>query len=357
MEQSWLICLYRILLNLYPRRFNAEFADEMESVFADLLSEAITLPRQELLKLLLLELWQLPGEAIRQHLKLKAERPTESEARQDGWEGPATRTEMLVGLGVFILPAVAIWFKSGLNVTIGWLAGLLTVLFFLGVFRGFPRWSLPYFGMALSAASFVFIFQWAADLVAPSIIFRLGPVAHNEGTHLLLQAFWAGLMWLSLFLLIFVVFGVMALFRRFHSLLWRIRRDWTLVSYILYAGAMFMLALAFNQYRYEKPYAVASTFCLMTGAWLYLRSSKRWKRTLSLLVGLTLAMWTAAAGLWSEGYWQSLNNWQSWGSSESERWFEGFRAILAWGWMVLAICAPALLRFLPRPEANQQSGT
>jgi hypothetical protein len=118
-----------------------------------------------------------------------------------------------------------------------------------------------------------------------------------------------------------------------------------------------MLALAFNQYRYEKPYAVASTFCLMTGAWLYLRSSKRWKRTLSLLVGLTLAMWTAAAGLWSEGYWQSLNNWQSWGSSESERWFEGFRAILAWGWMVLAICAPALLRFLPRPEANQQSGT
>ena len=56
MEQSWLICLYRILLNLYPRRFNAEFADEMESVFADLLSEALTLPRQELLKLLLFEL-------------------------------------------------------------------------------------------------------------------------------------------------------------------------------------------------------------------------------------------------------------------------------------------------------------
>ncbi len=355
MEQSWLIRLYRILLNLYPRRFNAEFADEMESVFADLLSEALTLPRQELVKFLLSELWHLPGEAIRQHFRRKAERPTEGQ--QDGWEGPATRTEMLVGLGIFILPAVAIWFKSGLNITIGWFAGLLTVLCFLGVYRGFPRWSLPYFGMALSAISFVFIFQWAADLVAPSIISHLGPAAHNEGTHLLLQAFWAGLMWLSLFVLAFVVFGVMALFRRFRSLLWRIRRDWTLVSYILYAGAMFMLALAFNQYRYEKPYAVASTFCLMTGAWLYLRSSKRWKRTLSLLVGLTLAMWTAAVGLWSGGYWQSLNNLQAWGPSENERWFEGFRAILAWGWMVVAISAPALLRFLPRLETNEQSGT
>jgi hypothetical protein len=355
MEQSWLIRFYRILLNLFPRRFNAEFADEMESVFTDLLSEAFTLPRRELLKLLLTELWHLPGEAMLQHLTRQAKRPTETQ--QDGWDGPATPTEILVGLGVFILPVVAIWFKSGLTVTIGWLAGLLTVLFFLGVYRGFPRWSLPYFGMALSAISFVFIFQWAADLVAPSIISRLGPVAHTEGAHLLLQAFWAGLMWLSLFLLAFVVFGVMSLFRRFRTLLWRIRRDWTLVSYILYAGAMFMLALAFNQYRYEKPYAVASTFCLITGAWLYLRSSKRWKRTLSLLVGLTLAMWTAAVGLWSGGYWQSLNNWQGWGPLENERWFEGFRVILAWGWMVIAISAPALLRFLPKPEANEQSGS
>jgi hypothetical protein len=145
MEQSWLICLYRILLNLYPRRFNAEFADEMESVFADLLSEAITLPRQELLKLLLLELWQLPGEAIRQHLKLKAERPTESEARQDGWEGPATRTEMLVGLGVFILPAVAIWIIDRIVLSRGFpgISALVAPLFWYGAFSSQLRVYFP----------------------------------------------------------------------------------------------------------------------------------------------------------------------------------------------------------------------
>jgi hypothetical protein len=357
MEQSWLIHLYRILLRLYPSQFNAEFGDEMEGVFAELLSETFGHSRKALFQLLWGELSHLPGEALRQHLINKPEQPTETGARPDGWEGPATRSEMLVTLGVFILPAITIWIKSGPNITTGWLAGALVILFFLAVQRGFPRWSLPYFGLALSAASFLFIFQWAADLVAPSVITRFGIASHNESTHLLLQAFWAGLMWLSLFILVFIVVGVLALFRRFRSLLFRIRQDWTLVSYIMYAGAMFMLALAFNQYRYERPYAMASTFCMVTGAWLYLRCSKRWKRTLSLLIGLTLAMWTAAAGIWTGGYWQNWNNWQSWGSLEYERWFEGFRTILAWGWMVIAICAPALLRFLPRPDPRKPVGT
>jgi hypothetical protein len=357
MEQSWFIHLYRILLRLYPRRFNAEFGDEMEGVFADLVSETAAHSRRALFQLLWVELSHLPGEALRQHLINKPDHPPQAGESADGWEGPATRSEMLVALGAFILPAITIWIKSGPSITTGWLAGALVILFFLGVQRGFPRWSLPYFGLALSAASFLFIFQWAADLVAPSVIARFGLATHNESTHLLLQAFWAGLMWLSLFMLVFIVLGVLALFRRFRSLLFRIRQDWTLVSYMMYAGAMFMMALAFNQYRYERPYAMASTFCLATGAWLYLRSSRRWKRTLSLLVGLTLAMWTAAAGLWSGGYWQNWNNWQSWGSLEYERWFEGFRTILAWGWMVIAICAPALLRFLPRHDPQKPIGS
>jgi hypothetical protein len=357
MEQCWLIHVYRALLCLYPRRFKAEFGDEMEGVFADLLSETIALPRRELVKLLWTEWSHLPGEALRQHLTGRSERAAEPAAHPDGWEGPATRSEMLVTLGVFILPAITIWIKSGPSVTNGWFAGAVVILLFLGVQRGFPRWSLPYFGLALSAASFLFIFQWVADLLAPSVINHLVAAPHNESTHLLLQGFWAGLMWFSLFLLVFIVLGALALFRRFRSLIWRIQQDWTLVSYILYAGAMFMLALTFNQYRYERPYAVASTFCLVTGAWLYLRSSQRWKRTLSLLAGITLAMWTAAVGLWLDGYWQNGNNWQGWGSLEHERWFEGFRAILAWGWMVIAICAPALLRFLPRSGPQKPVGT
>ena len=356
MQQSWLIHLYRSLLSLYPRNFKAEFGDEMEEVFTDLLNETINLPRRALLSMLWTELAHIPGEALRQHVIRRAKQSVKSEVSPDGWEGPATPAEMLVALTVFVLPVIAIWLKSGQNLTTGWLAGILTILFFLGVQRGFPRWSLPYFGLALSACSFLFIFQWAADLVAPTFISRMVAAPHNESTHLLLQVFWAGLMWISLFVLVFVVLGVLALFRRFRTFLWRIRQDWTLVSYILYAGAMFMLALAFNQYRYESPYAMASTFCLITGAWLYLRSSQRWKRTLSLLVGLTLAMWTAAVGLWSGAPWQNWNNWQSWGSLEYERWFEGLRTILAWGWMVVAICATALLRLLPMPQARKPSG-
>jgi hypothetical protein len=356
MRQSWKVHLYRSLLSLYPRGFKAEFGDEMEEVFAALLSETLNLPRRAQLSLLWTELSHIPGEALRQHLTYGAGKSAKSEATPDGWEGPAKPPEMLVALTVFLLPVVAIWLKSGQNFTTGWLAGILIIMFFLGVQRGFPRWSLPYFGLALSAGSFLFIFQWAADLVAPSVISRLVVAPHNGSTHLLLQVFWAGLMWMSLFVLVFMVLGVLALFRRFRTFLWRIRQDWTLISYILYAGAMFMLALAFNQYRFERPYTLASTFCLITGAWLYLRSSQRWKRTLSLLAGLTLAMWMATVGLWSGAPWQNWNDWQSWGSLEYERWFEGLRTILTWVWMVIAICAPALLRFLPGLEARRPSG-
>jgi hypothetical protein len=355
MRQNWVIHLYRSLLGLYPRSFKAEFGDEMQEVFTDLLNEALDLSKQAQISLLWTELSHIPGEALRQHLTRRAGQSENSDVSRDGWEGPARPAEMLVALTVFVLPVIAIWLKSGQNLTTGWLAGILTILFFLGVKRGFPRWSLPYLGLALSACSFLFIFQWAADLVSPSVISRMVTAPHNESTHLLLQVFWAGLMWTSLFVLVFVVLGVLALFRRFRIFLWRLRQDWTLISYILYAGAMFMLALAFNQYRYERPYAMASSLCLITGAWLYLRSSQRWKRTLSLLAGLTLAMWTAAIGLWSGASWQNWNNWQSWGSLEYERWFEGLRTILTWAWMVIAICAPALLRFLPGSRARRPS--
>ena len=361
MEHKLYTRLYRALLRLYPRHFQSEFADEMLQVFAELVGESAAGRPFTLVKTVLTELSSLPGEALRQHLNGIQDPEKAARPRDARWEGPPSSKEMLITLAIFVLPAVNILLNLAPAVSVRVLVWLMALLFlavlFAGVLRGFPRWSLPYLGLALSVASFLFLFQWAADLVAPSMLSRLTPAPHDESTWLLLQAFWAGLMWFSLFVLTFLVLGVLALLRRFRSLSWRIQQDWTIMSYILYAGAMFTLLLAFDQYRYKEPYAIASTLCLTTGAWLYLRSSKKWQRTLALLTGLTLAVSAAVAGQLPIVPDQDWRLWLAWHPPESERWFEARRTILEWGWMVLFILAPSWLRLFSKPDGGTPIGS
>jgi hypothetical protein len=224
---------------------------------------------------------------------------------------------------------------------------LLLIALLAGMVMGFPRWSLPYLGLALSALSFILVYQQAADLITPSMLSRLGIAPHNQSTALLLQALWAGMMWLSLFAITFLAICLLSLLRRFRPLLDRIRQDWTLASFILYSGTLFTLVLTFDHYRIQGTTTFTSTLCLATGAWLYLRSPRRWQRALALLTGLTLAMWTAIAGQWT------TTLIQVWQPQAEARWIDAYRGIFEWGWMALAILAPAVLKLLP--EAGKRS--
>jgi hypothetical protein len=259
----------------------------------------------------------------------------------------------LIALGVFGLPAFGIFLNAApdgsAGILLAFIGALLLAAFLAGLAMGFPRWSLPYLGLALSAVSFYLVFQQAADLVAPSILFRLGNIPQDKNTGLLLQALWAGMMWLSLFVLTFLAIGLLSLLRRFRPLLARIRQDWTLASFILYSGTLFTLLLTLDQRRIQEPATLASGLCLATGAWLYLRSPRRWQRALALLAGLTLAMWTAIASQWSANFIQDWGAWLQWQPLASERWSGAYRGIFEWGWMVLALLAPALLKLFPEP--------
>ncbi len=353
MNSSMITHFYRTLLCLFPRRFRSDFGEEMQSVFAEVLFQAKSEGSSSLVKAVLLELGSLPGAALRQHLIGIYNISRDSAPQVAEWEGPPSRIEILMVLAVFALPAVNIWMNFALDVSIGLLAAFSLAVFLAGLLRGFPRWSLPSLGLALSTGSFLFLYQWIADLVTPSIIATFGPFPRDESTLLVLQAFWAGLMWLCLFALTFLVLGCLALLRRFRSLLWRIRQDWTLASYILYSGAIFTLALTFDQYRFEKTYAVASMLCLTTGAWLYLRSPRQWQRTLSLLIGLSLAMVSATFSQWAI---LSMHDLFTWKTPDSARWLEVRWTILEWVWMVVFILAPIWLRLLPKPGRRTTPG-
>jgi hypothetical protein len=345
--------LYRTLLMLYPRHFRAEFSEEMIAVNGTALGEAANRGWLVLARTTLRELGSLPREALRQHLR-RRDKPARVDAST--WEGPPSRREMFVAMGVFVLPVVLIVLNNTLlsgaiQLLLLVVAAAFGMALLVGLVRGFPRWSLPYLGLALSAASFLFVFQWVADLASPAVLARLGAGHWDASTRLVLQGLWAGLMWLSLFVILMVVLGILALARRFSDFLRRIFQDWTQVSYILYGGVLMALVMAFEDYRYEEPYAVASSLCLAAGALLYLRCPQPWQRGMALLSGLTLAMWTAALGKWLIVPAQDWALWFNWHSPQTERWFEAQRTLLEWGWMVLFLLAPALIKRLTAVRA------
>jgi len=341
MLHNWSTRLYRALLRLYPRSFRAEFAEEMVSVFEEALGEAAGRGWLDLFQTFLGEISSLLGELLRSSFK-NPSAPAPARPGAPGWEGPPSTWETLVALAVFVLPVTQLRANPAAQETslvlLLCVAGLLAAGFVTGLRYGFPRWSLPYLGLALSVLSFVFVFQWASDRIAPSQLFSLPGLPQDESITLLVQSLWAGLMWLSLFAITFLVLGLLALLRRFNPLLARLRQDWTLVSYILYSGTLFTLGLTFDQYRNEGPFTLSSSLCLVTGAWLYLRSARPWQRTLALVTGITLAMGSAYASQWP------AHLVQDWGGWLGAGWHEARQVFLAWGWMVLVLLAPALIK-------------
>ena len=339
MNVSFSLYIYKALLRLYPVPFREEFGEEMQGIFQETITEAQDAGGIAVWNTLLAELCSLPRAAFQY-------RSAESRLQTSDWDRPPTRKEILAVLGVFMAPGAAILFNLPVELMSISLIGLLVGVFVAGLARGFQRWSLPALGLGLSAFSFMVLFQWAADLVTPAMLANLIVLPHDESTRLILHAFWAGLMWFSLFTLIFLVLGLLALMRKFRVVLGRIQQDWTIASYILYSGAIFTLLLTFNQYRYEKTFALASSLCLATGAFLYLKSPRAWQRTLSLLTGLTLATGAIAASQWPA---ENLAGWRQLLVGlplSSEQSFEVYRVLLDWGWMVLFLLAPNLIKLI-----------
>jgi len=342
MYQRYLINLYRSFLLLFPSRFRNEFGEEMEMVFEESLDEANI--QGELAITLLNEFSGLPAAALRQHLHRPNQPPAE-------WEGPPSLGETLLTLGAFLLPLAGYLIRfdseTAHQQVLNGIAVVLGLALLAGSVKGFPRWSLPSLGLALSTTSFFFVFQRTADRMAPAIIARLGLWPQNESAALLLEAGWAGLMWLSLFALTFLALGILAVLKKFHPLIERIRKDWTLASFTLYSGTLVTLVMADEQAGREPTFILASTLCLAVGAWLYLRSPRPWLRSLALLTGLTLALWTAIASQRPFLLAQEFGAWVQGGAPVAGGSYEVRQTFLFWLWISLAILAPALLRLIP----------
>jgi hypothetical protein len=265
-----------------------------------------------------------------------------------------------VALAVFLLPAVMILVnrvpsqipapavpRLELPVVILFLLVMIPV----GRLGGFPLWSLPYVGIVVVIAGYLYLFQWVAALVTPSLISNFPVVPSDPSAYLLLEIVSTGMLWLMLFCLTLLVVALLAVFNRFQPLLKRVRHDWTQLSFILYGESVFALLLLFENHRFDLSYTIATLFFLVAGVWFYLRCSAGWQRLLALLGGLTLAVGIVALGNWPVGPGERWILWSQLHPSEIGR------LLLSWIWMVVAVLLPGLLsRFPSTPPSRRAPG-
>jgi hypothetical protein len=188
--------------------------------------------------------------------------------------------------------------------------------------------------------------SWLGPMLGQLPFFR--PTPGNEEARLRNQALMEGFFWIGRLLLVGLTILVCAVVPPLRPLYQRIRRDWTLLSFILYGAAIGTVALAFDEYGYDTPYAIASMIFLAAGAWAYLRAQRPGHRLLALLIGATLSMGTIAAGKWLIVPLQNWPQWLAWHPPQVERRFESLRTVAEMGWMLLVIAAPAVLALWPR---------
>jgi len=343
--------LYSLCLHLYPRTYQVEYSEELKAVFNLALHNATQKDRFSVIGLALRELYGLPKAIFFEHQRER--RKSKMLAKTDSFLTfePGSWRETVAALAPFLVFGAFPAFLSYVRLfAIGpkWLEvvfvlgllGLLLGLFVIGTVKGFPRWFLPYLGIPLALFS-VYIFF---DLI--STWYKV-PGPHT--THWMLsQIAYQGQLWIGLpagTIGVILITGLLPPLRPFY---WRLRQDWTLLSFLLYGATLFALLITFDDYNNEEPYAIMAMLLLAVGGWFYLRSNSPWQRLLSLLTGLTLAMVTAAAGkaiLYSSPTWPYPRHftWQT----------EAMSTIIIWGWLVLIIVAPILMKSLPRRHNSQ----
>mgnify|MGYP001826078910 CR=1 FL=1 len=369
--QQVLIWIYARLLSLYPQQYQAEYGEELQAVFSLLVNETAQRGRFSVIRLGWCEMRDMPGALIREHRREKRKRKMEAKTSALLAFKPGSWREWLAAVALFLLLALTS-LLSYLHIAwplwVNWGLFLVPLLMFaLGLIKGLPRWSLPYTGVIGLQLSLVF----ARRVTMMGINTRAGVVGSllRQSDRLLFgvlrplaSAPWivravygAGELW-------FVLLGITALIVLMAATLpplrpfyFRIRDDWTLVSFGLYGATVLAVNMAFEDYPHphKQLYIVVASLILVAGAWVYMRSAHLWQRSLALVAGITLAMAVAATGkaiLYANAQlWPRVARGFTWQS-------EVLFTVIFWGWLVAMLMAPALLRLLPHPDKSLQAG-
>jgi hypothetical protein len=237
-----LLSIYAWLMKLYPSRYQREFGEERQEVFALALEETIPRGYRALFRLVLYELHDFPASAIRANIReLEVMMKTiETKLADEGlsWVG------LLLGAWPFLVsgPVMAILpylpgpaeklldFNSPLWLVIIGLSLLIGI--FVGWRKGFPRWVYPYL-VVFFYAIVIPLVSWLGQLVHVDINGWISPAI-----------FWVAILGLGAAALFFL--SSIPATKKIYS---DIRNDWTRLSF----GMVVFLALGTGIYLGDHP--------------------------------------------------------------------------------------------------------
>ncbi|MCK6539084.1 MAG: hypothetical protein L6Q26_03410 [Anaerolineales bacterium] len=286
--------VYSKLLNLYPRRFQEEFAEEMQVVFNDSLNEAIKDGIAPLILICLRELGGLPFNILqefrhefeRKEINMTTVEKVDPRSTNDD---RASRWNALFGTLPFALFGIAsIMAKLDLPVhgAYPYLAFFAIVLpgLLIGIVKGVPRWTYSYLGWSLVFASW-----WSNMGTAGLKIFGFQ------------INYWTWQIWPPLLAIIGVALLWTRSLRPLRVLILNIWQDWSLLSLAMYTFVGWMALLYDeNHHPYLFAFMTASTLVVSGGAWLFLRERRTRKRIVALLSSCAAI---AVIGTISEATW------------------------------------------------------
>ena len=266
---------------------------------------------------------------------------------------PGSRQEMLAALYPFILagiilPLIGILSRSGIlpvpnpvvAVLMVGLVGLLGLLLVSGLALGLPRWSLPYLGLLLAVLN---VYLFVGVLEEP--VNRLSSALFRR-TSLLADVFMDGAFWFGLLLVMLLLVLGSRVFPRFH----RFRNDWTLLSFIVYGAVPFITRLSFDPYQGQEPYELLIFLVLAWGLWFYLRTDDLQKRFWTLFGALMASIFMIVA---SKVILIPLQDWPVQRGPELVQ-SEVKYTLIMWGWPVLIMLLPLLLRGLSQAGVSPE---
>jgi hypothetical protein len=347
MRADWLTRVYLAFLALLPAAYREEYGDELAYAIRSAVADARAKGRLALARLAWRELRDLPPSILRAHLAQWEEHAMRLQAGLYLPDGPI-RSYQLAALFVpfmipllMALPALMGVVSLPIYTGVGWvMIGLVIVTAAAGLVRRFPVWSLPTLGFLL------FVVWTPLKLLAQAAILTLLGRGGKYWPDALPDrlALSAGLD--VAFLAIGVLIALLLLL--ISRPLWdRARRDWTLLSLLLYGLAIPYVFLN-DPYRGLGPYEVVSTLLLAAGAAVFVfLGPRRWQRLLALVVALLLAHPVLSLGVYQIFPAQTFA-----GPDPSFRLWETLQPVIELPVLLSLICLPALLSLLPAPGSH-----
>jgi len=121
-----------------------------------------------------------------------------------------------------------------------------------------------------------------------------------------------------------------------------LRRDWSLLSFLLYGSMLPILIIVFDEYQGSAPYKITGLLILAVGAWVYLRRSQPGTRLYALLVAVALTMGLVGLGKYL------LYPHQPWSAHTTfTRWWEALVPLIEGAALLVIIAVPSVLKVFP----------